>query len=112
MRGSLFYDPVITYGAVQDDIPSAQMVNYWKPMFSLNDSYLEDLNERADKCGYTDFINTAMTFPPSGPLPSPPDDSAKGCGIWNDVISAAMEVNPCWQVSLGSTHLSDMLCHV
>ena len=59
----MFYDPVITYGSVQDDIPSAQMVNYWKPMFSLNDTYLQDLNDRADKCGYTDFINTAMTKP-------------------------------------------------
>ena len=79
MRGSLFYDPVITYGTVQDDIPSAQMVNYWKPVFSLNDTFLENLNEASDKCGYTDFINTAMTFPPSGPLPDYPQSDASEC---------------------------------
>ena len=94
----MFYDPSTSYDVVQQDIPAVPFVDYWKPLFNLNDTYMADLHQRADECGYTEFMETAMTFPPSGLLPAPPqyyNMSAK-CSIWNDVIEAAMEVNPCW----------------
>ncbi|KAK3115666.1 hypothetical protein LTR53_004767 [Teratosphaeriaceae sp. CCFEE 6253] len=70
------------------------------PLFSLNDTYMADLHKRADACGYTEFIDIAMTFPPTGPLPTPPNVNGdmKGCSLWNDVINAALLVNPCWDV--------------
>ena len=36
-------------------------------------SYEQKLHERADKCGFTEYMETAMTFPPAGPLPMPPN---------------------------------------
>lgn len=41
-----------------------------------------------------------MTFPPNGTLPTPPSAStyAPGCAIWNDIINAALLVNPCWDI--------------
>jgi carboxypeptidase D len=93
MRGSLFYDPVISSGAVQDDIPSAQMVDYWKPMFNLNDTFLKSLNDASDKCGYTDFINTAMTFPPAGPLPAPPQSNDPECSTVSTLSNATLMCN-------------------
>jgi carboxypeptidase D len=59
---------------------------------------MDELNERSDNCGYTDFINEAMQFPPAGPLPSPPKHHSRECEIWKDVIPAAQSVNPCWDV--------------
>lgn len=100
VRGILFYDPSTSYGVVQDDIPTVPFVDYWSGLFSLNETFLNDIHERADKCGYTQFMETAMTFPPTGPLPTPPnvDGNKKGCSIWADVINAAPLVNPCWDV--------------
>ena len=98
MRGALFYDPVITYTSVQQSIPATQMVEYWDPVFNLNDTFMADLNKRSEDCGYNEFIDTAMTFPPSGPLPDPPKYHTPECEIWKDVHPAAAAVNPCWDV--------------
>ena len=100
VNGVLFYDPVLSYDVVGDQIPSVPFVDYWDPLFSLNDTFMADIHQRADDCGYTDFMETAMQFPPSGPLPTPPnvDGKQKGCDIWDDIITAAQAVNPCWDV--------------
>ena len=98
VQGVLFYDPVLTYGAVQDSIPAVPFVDYWAPLFSLNDTFMDSLHERADSCGFTEFMETAMTFPPKGPLPDPPSAHAHGCHLWKDIIPAAQAVNPCWDV--------------
>lgn len=72
-------------------------VDYWKPLFSFNDTYMDELHQRADECGYTKFMETAMTFPPDGPLPTPPQvNTSARCDVWDDIITAAMAVNPCW----------------
>jgi len=96
----LFYDPSTSYQVVQDDIPAVPFVDYWSGLFSLNDSFMADIHKRADDCGYTAFMDLAMTFPPTGPLPTPPnvDYSMPGCSIWNDIINAALLVNPCWDI--------------
>ncbi|KAK0352954.1 hypothetical protein LTR02_006242 [Friedmanniomyces endolithicus] len=96
----LFYDPSTSYQVVQDDIPAVPFVDYWSGLFSLNDSFMADIHKRADACGYTAFMDLAMTFPPTGPLPTPPnvDYSMPGCSIWNDIINAALLVNPCWDI--------------
>ncbi|TKA76925.1 hypothetical protein B0A55_03109 [Friedmanniomyces simplex] len=92
----LFYDPSTSYGVVQDDIPSVPFVDYWSGLFSLNDTFMADIHKRADACGYTEFMEIAMTFPPNGTLPTPPnaDYQIEGCSIWNDIANAALLVNP------------------
>lgn len=61
---------------------------------------MNDLNNRSEACGYTSFLEEALTFPPKGILPTPPnvDYTMEGCDLWNDVINAASLVNPCWDV--------------
>ena len=93
----MIYDPSTSYDVVQQQIPAVPFVDYWKPLFNFNETYMDDLHERADSCGYTEFMETAMTFPPTGPLPTPPQvDTSANCDLWDDVINAAMLVNPCW----------------
>nr|POF01230.1 putative serine carboxypeptidase [Quercus suber] len=96
----LIYDPTISYGVVQDDIPAVPFVDYWQGLFSLNETFTADIHTRADECGYTDFMNTAMQFPPKGPLPTPPNvnGDVEGCSIWQDIYNAALVFNPCWDV--------------
>ena len=100
IQSILFYDPVLSYGVVGDDIPAVPFVEYWDPLFSLNETFMDDLRQRADDCGYTGFIETAMTFPPTGPLPTPPnaEGNKDKCNLWTDVYLAAPLVNPCWDV--------------
>jgi len=80
----MFYDPSTTYDVVENDIPAVPFVNTWNGLFNFNESFLEDLNTRWETCGYADFYNEAMTFPPTGKLPTPPNvnGSAEGCSLW------------------------------
>jgi carboxypeptidase D len=102
IRGSLIYDPSTTYDVVQRDIPTVPMVEYWAPLFSLNETYMDHIRNLHESCGYADFMETAMTFPPKGPLPTPPHANLQfgtKCSIWGDIANyAAPAVNPCWDV--------------
>ncbi|KAI5359539.1 Putative peptidase S10, serine carboxypeptidase, serine carboxypeptidase, serine active [Septoria linicola] len=96
----MFYDPSLTDDVVQGDIPALPFVDYWGNLFNLNDTYMEELHERHEQCGYQKFIDEAYKFPPSGPLPTPPDVDMKNdsCRIFNDITTAASLVNPCWDI--------------
>lgn len=59
---------------------------------------MADIHRRADSCGYTDFLNTYLTFPPPGPLPDPPNASAPGCDVWTDIYYAVSRINPCFDI--------------
>jgi len=59
---------------------------------------MADIHKRADACGYTDFLNTYLTFPPPGPLPNPPNSSVPGCDLWTDIYYAVSIVNPCFDI--------------
>ena len=39
-----------------------------------------------------------LVFPPHGPLPPPPDSTKPGCDLFTDVINAAFEINPCFDI--------------
>jgi carboxypeptidase D len=69
-------------------------------LFNLNSTFLADIHERSDKCGYTDYMNTYLTFPPpAGAFPEPPNNaSVDGCYIWNDVYNAVILTNPCFDI--------------
>lgn len=100
VRGAMIYDPSINYDVVLEDIPAAAFMNYWAPLFNLNQTFVEDINNRSEKCGYTSFLNDNLVFPPKGLLPTPPnvDYSMEGCSLWNDIYNAVSLVNPCFDI--------------
>lgn len=81
-------------------VPTAAFVDYWAPLFSLNSTFTDYLHKQAQSCGYTDFLNKYLVFPPTGPLPNPPtsDDSKDKCDLWDDVLAAVSLVNPCFDI--------------
>jgi carboxypeptidase D len=103
IQGTLMYDPSTTTDAIQEQVPAVAYVDFWKPMFSLNDSFMTDLRLRADRCGYTHFLNEQLVFPPKGPLPPAPNWQARGCDLWNLIYNASILVNACFDVRI---HLS------
>lgn len=96
----MIYDPSVSYDVVTGDIPAVPFVDYWSNLFALNDTFMDHLHEKYESCGYKDFMDTAMTFPPTGPLPTPPDVDEKddSCRLFNEITDAAMLVNPCWDI--------------
>ena len=73
-------------------------VNQYNNILSLNATYLAFLNNKADSCGFTSFMENSLVFPPKGPLPSAPKAFGNGCDVFDDFTVAAAYVNPCYNV--------------
>jgi carboxypeptidase D len=86
-------------------------------VLGLNASYLAQLEELDKSCGYADFRDTYLTFPPSGVQPpkfsnQSSDSSDAACDLWDQAYYAAYAPNPCfnvYQVSGSCPLLSDPL---
>lgn len=110
VSGMLIYDPVIGNLDVQSTVVSVPFVDYLAPLFPFNDSFVADIHNRSDACGYTDYINEYLVYPPPGQQPTnPPSSDSNGVtipeceNIYNDIYDAAVMVNPCWDVYHVST---------
>lgn len=75
-------------------------LNNFNNVFNLNETFVADVNNRSEACGYNEFMENALTFPPSGPLPTAPNSSLPGCDVWDDITIAAINTNPCFVSSL------------
>lgn len=75
---------------------------YWQNLLYLNDSFMETMRAQNDYCNYTSYLETYLTFPPPpGPFPVLPDPFATDsytCDVFDDFVSAILEVNPCFNV--------------
>lgn len=102
----LVYDGVYSYDSIGDNIPTASFVDFWGPLLDLNASFVEQLHNVSDACGYTSFMDEYLTFPPKGPLPTPPnpDDKDESCNTWNMVYEAASLINPCFDIYQGKLY--------
>ena len=96
----MIYDPSLSYDVVQQQIPTVPFLDYWAPLINLNDSFMEYAHQTANDCGYTAFLEEALTFPPKGPLPTPPNVSNDNdtCDIFDVAQSAMTLANPCYDI--------------
>lgn len=83
----MIYDPSVSYDAVTNEIPAVPFVDYWSGLFSFNETFMSHLHEKFESCGYADFYEKAMTFPPTGVFPDPPNvgGNVTGCSLWVSV---------------------------
>lgn len=77
--------------------PAVTQLHNYANVFALNETFMTQINQRAERCGYLQFMEEALTFPPAGKFTAP-NDSAPGCDAWDDIVSAAIYVNPCFNV--------------
>ncbi|EAU35236.1 carboxypeptidase cpdS precursor [Aspergillus terreus NIH2624] len=96
VAGIHLIDPVINEFVVTQDVPAVSMLNQYEALLALNRTFMEEINKRADECGYSEFMNTALQYPPMGQLPPVPASDRPGCDIWNATYKAAKLVNPCF----------------
>ncbi|KAI1609051.1 carboxypeptidase D [Exophiala viscosa] len=96
----MIYDPSLSYDVVQEQIPTAAFVDYWSNLLDLNETFTAQLHNMSNVCGYDTFLDEALTFPPKGPLPTPPnvDLSDDSCDTFDLTFNAISEVNPCFDI--------------
>ena len=68
---------------------------------------MEYINDLSDKCGFTSFLEQALSYPPKGKLPQN-DDVSDECDVYDLTIEAAFDVNPCFNIY----HLTDFCPYV
>ncbi|KAJ5780783.1 hypothetical protein N7457_005943 [Penicillium paradoxum] len=103
LKGIQLIDPLINDEDVMIYAPAVAALNHYSAIFALNDTFMSEINQRADQCGYTKFLERALTYPPPQPFPVAPDPYKPGCDVWNQIVKAATYVNPCFNVY----HLTD-----
>ncbi|KAK2053892.1 serine carboxypeptidase [Colletotrichum caudatum] len=92
------------YGLGQDFAVS-RVLDYWGPAFSLNETTREAVREIEDRCGYRDYADRYLAFPPSGVQPveipgtSRHGDYVPECDALALVTAAERAANPCFSVS-------------
>jgi carboxypeptidase D len=100
----MIYDPSTSYDAIQEQIPAVQFVDYWHGLMPFNDSFSAQLHNMSDSCGYTDYLNTYLTFPPPSSFPSQlPGTNVngsllEGCDVFDTIYNEVFYVNPCWDI--------------
>ena len=97
LEATMMYDPLLNNNNVMRQIPAVAYAEYWKNLLGLNESFIGMMHGRADTCGYANFLETELVYPPHGPLPPPPvgvEDVQGDCDVWDAIISAATLINP------------------
>ncbi|KAG9771845.1 serine carboxypeptidase, partial [Aureobasidium melanogenum] len=77
VKGIQINDPSIGLDSVLIQAPAVTAANNYENVLGLNQTFLQDINAQAEKCGYFQFMEEALTFPPPGKFTAP-NDSAPG----------------------------------
>jgi len=103
MLGAIAYDPCIgSFDYVQEEVPTIPFILENNAVLGYNASFLAQMEALDKSCGYAEYREKYLTFPPSGQQPetffnySSPTDLA--CDVFDTAYSAAYNVNPCYNV--------------
>jgi carboxypeptidase D len=115
LTGILIYDPSIGQGPYQQG--AAVIVPYvyqHANFFNFNDTYMTKLADSHSACGYADYLQKYLRFPPGPMQPAIAADATNStdCDLWNEVYEEAYHPNPCfnpYSVNLQCPLLSDPL---
>nr|GAT57790.1 carboxypeptidase Cpds [Mycena chlorophos] len=104
LKGIYIADPSLTYGVVQEDIPALRFVQANQNVFPFNSSFMAQLQAASDACGYTDYLDQFITYPPAGPIPFPvgvPEGSTSAsaqCRLSSTIQRAIGRLNPVFNI--------------
>lgn len=74
----------------------AAFADYWSHMLNLNQSTMDYLHDLSDACGYTQYMEEQLVFPPTGPFPAA--NESFSCDLWDAIYEAAVYINPCFDI--------------
>lgn len=101
LHGALAYDPCIgQFDWVQQEAPAVPLVQNNPNLFGFNESFMAELDRLHKKCGYEQFIDEYLTFPP--PKHQPPKffnySSDAACDVFDLIYEEAFKANPCFDL--------------
>jgi carboxypeptidase D len=82
------------------EVPVLAFVEQYASLFSFDPTFMASLSATAQRCGYSSYMSTHVTYPPKGPLPLPGTsvEFDDGCDIWSDVANQALAINPAFNI--------------
>ncbi|KII96198.1 hypothetical protein PLICRDRAFT_97575 [Plicaturopsis crispa FD-325 SS-3] len=100
LTGFWISDPSLSWDVVQTQIPAVNFVHKYENVFAFNQTFLAHLDAKAAQCGYSSYFEKHVSYPPKGllPLPGKSVESDPGCDLWNEIFSAALIVNPAFNI--------------
>ncbi|POS70943.1 carboxypeptidase cpdS [Diaporthe helianthi] len=102
VNGMLIYDPVISSGTAPN-APTNYFVNYWRNVMPFEDNIALSIANASMTCGYDEYTDKYLTFPPSGQQPDfcqqpgineECDDYLEGCDVFDTAFEALLDLNP------------------
>ncbi|KAI0051492.1 alpha/beta-hydrolase [Auriscalpium vulgare] len=101
LQGIWLGSPVVGQDAIQMFTPAVSFVHKFENVFGFNQSFMASLDARATSCGYTQYLETHLTYPPpAAPFEYPGNtfEAAPGCDVYTDILMAALLLNPAFNI--------------
>ncbi|PFH53772.1 hypothetical protein AMATHDRAFT_54267 [Amanita thiersii Skay4041] len=103
LKGIWIADPSLSYGVIQQEIPALRFARANQNLFAFNSSFWDELQQISDACGYTDYLDKFVTYPPAGQLPLPVATNGtfsvtSQCRIHSRIQRAVGVLNPAFDV--------------
>ncbi|KAI8271198.1 putative serine carboxypeptidase [Colletotrichum sp. SAR11_239] len=105
VKGMMIFDPSISQRSIGQQFGVTKSLEYWGPVFTLNDTARAKVNEIDQRCGYSEYVDKYLTFPPSGTQPvdvprawDPDNEYIPECDILSFVAEAERVANPCFSL--------------
>ncbi|KAL6900418.1 Alpha/Beta hydrolase protein [Trichoderma evansii] len=102
VQGLLIYDGYIFDQTLHSSIPILPFINRYQDILPFNDVQLSSYRSIHEDCGFTDYFDKYLTFPPLGIQPDlTPITNGKNktcSSLWDTVIGAASLENPCFNL--------------
>ncbi|KAJ7668514.1 alpha/beta-hydrolase [Mycena polygramma] len=103
LKGIWIADPSLSYGVIQQEIPALRFARANQNLFPFNSSFWDELQTISDNCGYTDYLDKFVTYPPAGQLPLPVATNGTfsvtpACRIHSPIQRAIGLLNPVFDV--------------
>ncbi|KAE9408693.1 alpha/beta-hydrolase [Gymnopus androsaceus JB14] len=105
LKGISIADPSLSYDVVQDEIPALRFARAHEDVFPFTDAQWAEFQNISDTCGYTDYLDQFVTYPPAGQLPFPAGVEEgtfgtlkSGCRLHSPIQEAVGVLNPVFDV--------------
>lgn len=98
LEATMMFDPVLHSDDLMRQVPAVAFAQYWNRFLQLNDTFMHQLQQNDDACGFSSYLDRYLVYPPNGTLPGPPsstrEDLSVDCDVFDAIFDAAVLVNP------------------
>ncbi|KJK67289.1 Serine carboxypeptidase [Aspergillus parasiticus SU-1] len=101
LKGALVYDPCIgQHDYIQEEVPAVPFVQQNANLFNFNSSFMSELEKLHDSCGYKDYLDEYLVFPPAGVQPQKFFNytSDADCDVFDLISNEALVANSCFDI--------------